>query len=283
MIILPDISPFIQGREAAIQANWADRAKFEDIRKAQAANLLDEMGLEVAARLQPGSLASADLFSQYAGQLAGARTLGELDVLDYAQMQRDMARQYGPEFFNAAMANLRPQQQLGTQQFMQPTLPTQPMTGAYTTASAMGMPAPGIGQTTPEYFRSQATRRATAVPTRAGSTPEWESIRQRTPSTGFTGATRQLGINVAEDIERLGQRLGTAISPSPNTPEQNMAIMLANDARSGGQLLSSLQQQYPNYDWAALQQQAINSTEGLWRSAPPTRSQYPTDLFPALR
>ena len=70
MFIVPDIfTPFIKGREAAITANWNDRAKYNDVLQGILNNRRGMMDMDVAQAAHPGRMTIAGLQSDNAADL----------------------------------------------------------------------------------------------------------------------------------------------------------------------------------------------------------------------
>jgi hypothetical protein len=91
-------SPYIQGREAAIDANWNDRAKFADVFRNDMDNVINSMNAEARTREQPGRLSVVDAWSEMAKKYGapyfdkyGRNAVEGLDYLRH-QWQRNNAQ-----------------------------------------------------------------------------------------------------------------------------------------------------------------------------------------------
>jgi hypothetical protein len=92
MLFIPDFAtPWMQAREAAINANWADRARFADVYNADMRNVGTALNLERSLTQQPGYLANDRAWSEMAIDVApkywpqyGANALKSLSQQDWA-------------------------------------------------------------------------------------------------------------------------------------------------------------------------------------------------------
>jgi hypothetical protein len=65
MLFIPDVfTPYVKGRELAIEANWADRARYLDTYNAELDARENTQDAEVRDRRQPGLLEMADTYSE---------------------------------------------------------------------------------------------------------------------------------------------------------------------------------------------------------------------------
>jgi len=77
-LIFPDVfRPYVEGREAAIAANWADRDKFEKVRAGQLENLFQGGSLDARLRQEEGKAQNLELGNVFSSQTLPTRVAQE--------------------------------------------------------------------------------------------------------------------------------------------------------------------------------------------------------------
>lgn len=87
-LIFPDIfRPYVEGREAAIAANWADRDKFEKVRAGQLENLFQGGSLDARLRQEEEKAQALELGNVFSAQTLPTRVAGEEARVGLTQAQ----------------------------------------------------------------------------------------------------------------------------------------------------------------------------------------------------
>ena len=93
-------TPYIKGREAAITANWNDRAKYNDVLQGILKNRQGVMDLDVRQAEQPGRMEVAGLQSENAADLFRRQMEEQRRVWDYNAWLDELHRNnpFGPNY-----------------------------------------------------------------------------------------------------------------------------------------------------------------------------------------